>query len=512
MNFQARWKFLVMTGALLLPALILLSFPAAAQERNSPSATAKESLLKPSELEALVAPIALYPDSLLSLVMMASSYPLEVVQAERWVSANKNLPSDQVKTAVDKQGWDESVKSLAATPSVLAMMSSDLDWTTKLGDAVLAQESDVVDAVQRLRSKAQANNKLVSTKEQRVVTRDVDQKKVVMIESADPNTVHVPYYDPAAVYGGWPYSDYPPYYFSPPDYVGAAVIGTGIAFGVGYALSRWAWRGNYWGGGVNWGGRNLVVNRPIDINNVGNRWQHRPEHRHGVKYGNKNVQQRFGAGNQPRVDHRRAGGDRAGAGDRRATTGKSNASRQPSSAKKAASGKSSAQNRAAKGSAAKGSRTGNRQAQPGRASAGRQAAHRGGSPMARGGGPSAGAQFGAAGRGGGMARGGGGGFRGGGGGRGGGGRRSDVRLKHDIVLLVRLENGLGVYRFAYHGSRQTYVGVMAQEVQRVMPDAVVRGSDGYLRVLYDKIPVRFQTYDNWLRSTLENSPGVVAAR
>src|SRR5688572_22738204 len=117
---------------------------------------ASQQLLKSEELDQLMAPIALYPDALLSNVLMASTYPLEVVQADRWAKANKNLKSEQLKAAVDKQTWDDSVKQLAATPSVLDTMSSQLDWTQKLGDAVLAQQADVMDSVQRLRSKAQA--------------------------------------------------------------------------------------------------------------------------------------------------------------------------------------------------------------------------------------------------------------------------------------------------------------------------------------------------------------------
>src|SRR5215470_7682112 len=142
--------------------LVLVPCAAMAQSANPPAAASNQELLKPEELDALVAPIALYPDTLLAEVLMASTYPLEVVQADRWAKENKNLKGDQLKAAVDKQGWDESVKSLVATPSVLSMMSTKLDWTQKLGDAVLAQQPDVMDAVQRLRAKAQANNKLAS--------------------------------------------------------------------------------------------------------------------------------------------------------------------------------------------------------------------------------------------------------------------------------------------------------------------------------------------------------------
>ncbi len=133
-------------------------------------------MLKPEQLEALVAPIALYPDELLANVLAASTYPLEVVQADRWVKANKNLKGDALKAAVDKQAWDDSVKALVSTADVLAMMSDKVDWTKNLGDAVLAQQPDVMDAIQRLRAKAQANNKLATTKQQKVSVQKAEQQ------------------------------------------------------------------------------------------------------------------------------------------------------------------------------------------------------------------------------------------------------------------------------------------------------------------------------------------------
>lgn len=164
---------------------------------QSAATSAGEPLLKPGELDALLAPIALYPDTLLAELLMASTYPLEVVQAERWTTENKSLKGDQLKVEVDKQAWDESVKALVATPSVLTMISMKLDWTQKLGDAVLAQQADVMDAIQRLRSRAQANNKLSSTKEQKVSVRTEQNKEVIVIEPTVPETVYVPYYNPA---------------------------------------------------------------------------------------------------------------------------------------------------------------------------------------------------------------------------------------------------------------------------------------------------------------------------
>ena len=502
--------------------------PASAPASDQP----QQQLLKAEELDQLMAPIALYPDTLLAEVLMASTYPLEIVQADRWATANKALKGDQLKAAVDKQSWDESVKALAATPSVLAMMSEKLDWTQKLGDAVLAQQPDVMDAIQRLRSKAQANNKLASTKEQKVSVRQEQNKQIIVIEPAVPDTIYVPYYDPAVVYEDWAYPAYPPYYFAPPlGYVPGAVLATGIAFGAGYALGRWTSGGNYWGGGVNWGGGSINIYRPVNINNIGsgNNWQHNPEHRQGVKYSNANVQQKFGnnnvrAGSQDRTDFRgRSGeqvikpsggagpggegpGNRVGTADRTAGN-RPEAGNRPSAGTKESKPAAKAGAKGAKGAAAKGSAGGgpkrdsamnvqsgkvaNAQAARGRESLGGG----GGGPRVSAGGGGGGPRVSAGGGGGGARMGG-----GGGGGRGGGGRRSDINAKHDITLLGQLDNGLGFYRYSYNGSDKAYVGVMAQEVRTVMPDAVVRGTDGHLRVFYDKLGLKFETYRHWVAS------------
>src|SRR5215471_13880655 len=303
--------------ALVLTLFVLSPFSASAQSQppqTSPPAASGDQLLKPEELDALVAPIALYPDNLLALVLMASTYPLEVIQADRWATQNKNLKADQLKTEVDKQTWDDSVKSLVATPDVLSMMSQKLDWTQKLGDAVLAQQPDVMDAIQRLRTKADNNKKLTTTKQQKVTKSQEGGKQYIAIEPTDPETIYVPYYDPGVVYGAWDYPAYPPYYFGYPGYIAGGVIAGGLAFGAGYALGRWASGGNYWGGGVNWGNNNINVNRPVNINNSGNRWQHNPEHRGGARYNNRDVQNKFGNNNirngaQNRNDFRGRGGD-----------------------------------------------------------------------------------------------------------------------------------------------------------------------------------------------------------
>jgi Protein of unknown function (DUF3300) len=478
-------------GIILLAGLLSAFYLATAADAQTSAAapSAGESqTLSPQQLEALVAPIALYPDALLSEIFIASTYPLEVVEADRWVQANKKLTGDALKAAVNKQSWDDSVKSLAGTPSVLDMMSQQLDWMQQLGNAVLAQQADVMAAVQRLRAKAQANNKLTSNAQQTVTTQQQDGQQAIVIAPTQPDTVYVPYYNPSVVYGGWPYPAYPPYYWPAPGYIAGGIIATGIAFGAGYALGRWAFGGYRWGGGFNWGGNNIIVNRSVNINNInrGTNWVHNPAHRQGVRYNNAAVAQKFGGnrgnlagGVQNRADFRGRTGD-LGGGANRANIGGGNA-RPNIGANAARSG------------------VGNRNAGAGNTRA--NLGHAGGGGISNvGAGRTAGLE-GARGRAS-FGGGGGGGFRGGGGGGGGrgGGRHSDINLKHDIVLLARLDNGIGFYRFAYKGSERAYVGVMAQEVQTVMPSAVERGRDGYLRVFYNKLGVKFQTYEAWMAS------------
>jgi Protein of unknown function (DUF3300)/Chaperone of endosialidase len=525
---------------LLIPAIALAQTPSApAPPSTAPAQASSNGLLKPEQLEALVSPIALYPDALLSTVLMASTYPLEIVEAERWLTHNKTLSGDALKAAADKQAWDDTVKALIATPPVLAMMSAELNWTQKLGDAVLAQQTDVMEAIQRLRLRAEENGKLTTTPEQKVTVEQQDNRKTVVIEQASDDTVYVPAYDPSVVYGAWPYAEYPPYYWGyPSDWgygaIGAGLLARGLWFGAGYGLGRWG-SGNWaWGGRVNWGNGNLVRNwpraTPYNVtninnigNNVGNNWQHNPAHRGGVRYNNANVQQRFGnanrrAGGQPGGNlgggnlgsHLGAaaigagagaalrGGQRPNAADRQAQRPNAgNRQAQRSNAGNRQGQRPNAGNRQAQRSNAANrqgqrQRTANRPAP--RHTAANRPAHHARSANFGGRGGSARASVG----GGGMRMGGGAGR--GGGGRGGGGRRSDIALKHDIALLGHLDNGIGFYRFDYNGSNKPYVGVIAQEVQTVMPQAVRRDRDGYLRVYYDKLGLTFQTYDHWIAS------------
>jgi hypothetical protein len=258
---------------------------------------------KQEELDQILAPIALYPDELLSQVLMASTYPLEVVQAERWAKQNKSLKGDALADALEKQDWDPSVKSLVNFPDVLTMMSEKLDWTQKLGDAFLEQQKQVMDTVQKLRQKADEAGNLKTTSEQKVIVEK--ETKTIVIEPANPQTVYVPTYNPTVVYGAWWYPSYPPYYYYPPGYVAGGAL---LSFGVGVAMGA-AW-GYAWGG-CNWHGGDvdIDVNRNTNINNNIDRgkykdkvgtgqggkgnWQHNPEHRKGASYRDQATAQKF---------------------------------------------------------------------------------------------------------------------------------------------------------------------------------------------------------------------------
>jgi hypothetical protein len=313
------------------------------------AAQGTDVVFKPEEIEQLVAPIALYPDSLVSQILMASTYPLEVVEAARWAKANKTLKGDALTAALEKQTWDPSVKSLVNFPQVLDMMNEKLDLTQRLGDACLAQQKDVLDAIQRLRAKAQAQGNLKTTKEQTVIVEQPPaqttiveqpaaqttiveqppaQTTVIKIEPANPQVVYVPTYNPTVVYGAWPYPTYPPYTYYPPGYAAATAA---FSFTAGVALGA-AW-GYAWGG-CNWHGGDvdINVNRNTNFNTNINRqryqanfqarglnaqgaWQHDATHRRGVAYRDQGTAQRFNRGtNAPAAQSREAFRGRAESG------------------------------------------------------------------------------------------------------------------------------------------------------------------------------------------------------
>jgi Protein of unknown function (DUF3300) len=399
---------------LILVCLTALGSVARAQDQASP--------FKPEEIEALVAPIALYPDDLLSQVLMASTYPLEVVQAARWVKANPNVKGDAAVKAVENQNWDVSVKSLVAFPQVLEPMNDKLDWTQKLGDAFLADQKSVLDAVQRLRLRAEQAGNLKSTEQQKVIVAQEAQQTIIKVVPADPQVIYVPAYNPTIVYGAWGYPAYPPYYWPPsPYYYPGGALVRGFAWGVGVAAAGAIF------GGCNWGRGdvNINVNRATSIDrnynrtNVGSggRWQHDASHRKGVSYRDSASRERYGkgvGGAEGRRDYRgREGGagNRASAGDR-GRTGDRASARTMDRGRTGDRGGAGATNRGGAGSGnafqgVGGGGAAQRDFDRGRASNQSMASHRGGASA--GSRPSGGASRGGGAR--------------GGGGRGGGGRR-----------------------------------------------------------------------------------------
>jgi hypothetical protein len=272
--------------------------------------TPSQDSFSKEELDQMLAPIALYPDSLLAQVLMAATYPLEIVEAARWVSQHPDLQDELLDEALLEKDWDVSVKSLAHFPEVLAMMDENIEWTTGLGDAFLVQKDDVMDTIQELRIRAQAAGNLTTTREQKVVV----ERDVIEIEPAYPGVIYVPVYDPFWVYGPWWYPAYPPFVFY---YPGVAITSGffgfpfGFAVGVGFGWCAWDWHHHY---------------IRIDYDRIGHfhrfdrnrfhgwqRWEHNPGHRRGVAYWDRETSRRFGQHTERLVQSRnefRGYGDR----------------------------------------------------------------------------------------------------------------------------------------------------------------------------------------------------------
>ena len=316
---------IVTSGALVvagLPAMAQDQPPAAAQQRPAAQQSPQAQQPGQGQLERLLAPIALYPDDLVAQILTASTYPLEVVQAARWVNEHSNVQGQALQDAMQQQPWDASVKGLTAVPQVLAMMNDKLDWTQQVGEAFLAQANDVSNAIQQLRAKAAANGNLKTSKQLKVSSvaasgpppapppPDVDPAMLpppppaeyIMIEPYDPDLYYVPVYDPMVVYGPWPWVDYEPFYWYPPGYVlGAAIIGFGVGFFVGAAL----WCHYNWGGGGGWGGGGVVINvaRYNQFNHTNlaatrggySNWQFNKEHRGTVGFRNTALSKQYGS-------------------------------------------------------------------------------------------------------------------------------------------------------------------------------------------------------------------------
>ena len=319
---------IVTSGALVLaglPATAQDQPPAAAQQPPAAQQSPQAQQLGQGQLQKLLAPIALYPDDLVAQILTASTYPLEVVQAARWVNEHSNVQGQALQDAMQQQPWDASVKGLTAVPQVLAMMNDKLDWTQQVGEAFLAQASDVSNAIQQLRAKAAANGNLKTSKQLKVSSvaasgpppapppPDVDPAMLpppppaeyIMIEPYDPDLYYVPIYDPMVVYGPWPWGDYEPFYWYPPGYVlGAAIIGFGVGFFVGSALwCHYNWGGG--GGGGGWGGGGVVINvaRYNQFNHTNlaatrggySNWQFNKEHRSTVGFRNTALSKQYGS-------------------------------------------------------------------------------------------------------------------------------------------------------------------------------------------------------------------------
>jgi hypothetical protein len=290
----------IICAAILVPGdLSSQATPAAPQA----AATEQAATIPPDQLDSLVAPIALYPDPMLSQTLVASTYPLEIIQLQQWLEKNKNLKDKALADAVKKQDWDPSIQAMALLPDVVKQLAENIKWTTDLGNAFLAQQNDVLDAVQRMRKKANDAGNLKSSEQQKVETKVVESKQVIVIEQSNPQVVYVPSYNPTVVYGA-PVYPYPPIAYPPVGYYAA---GMAISFGVGMAMGA-AWGGgwgynNNWGGGnnnININNNNTFVNNSNRQNNVSNRqgngnsWQHNPQHRGGAPYSDRSTANKYG--------------------------------------------------------------------------------------------------------------------------------------------------------------------------------------------------------------------------
>jgi hypothetical protein len=273
-------KYEAGTDATIVPSASPTAPPEAALPRHA---------FTQQELDQMLAPIALYPDSLLSQILMAATYPLEVVEAARWSKANPNLTGDQAVQAVAQNTWDPSVKSLVAFPQVLMMMDENLTWMQRLGDAFLSQQTQVMDTVQNLRQKASDAGNLKSTDQVRVD----QQGQTIVVESPTPQVIYVPYYDPLVIYGPWWWPAYPPVYWAPwPGYYVRHGFRAGFAWGVGIPVGA-----GFFFGACDWPHRrvNIVtVNNNYYTNSVAHVWQHDPVHRRGVFYRDVSLRQQFG--------------------------------------------------------------------------------------------------------------------------------------------------------------------------------------------------------------------------
>jgi hypothetical protein len=278
-----------------------------------------EAPIPPDQLDALVAPIALYPDPLLAQTLVASTYPLEIIQLQQWMAKHKDLKDKALADAVAKEPWDPSVQTMAAVPEVVKRLADDVQWTTDLGNAFLAQQADVMAAVQRMRVKAKNNGALESNEQQKVEAQVDGGKTVIVVQPSNPEVIYVPSYSPVVVYGP-PIYPYPPIYYPPPPPPGSAFV----AFSFGVMMGAAFWGGSCCGCG--WGSSNVNINVNNNFNQINhyggggnNNWNHNPQHRGAAPYSNKATANKYGGsakgqspGSRPSAGQQPAGGNRGG--------------------------------------------------------------------------------------------------------------------------------------------------------------------------------------------------------
>jgi hypothetical protein len=308
----------VVCALLLLPASFLIAQEPVAPPQGFPPAQAQAAPpaqpMSPQQLDNLVAPVALYPDALLSQVLVAATYPLEVVEAGQWLQRNPNLKGLELVNAAKEQNWDASVQAMVVFPDVLNRLNSDIRWTTDLGNAFLAQQSEVMNAVQRMRAQAQAGGKLNSNAQESVTTQTQGDQTAIQIQPTDPNVVYVPQYNPADVWGPPAYGYYPPLYY--PDYGWGFGFYPGIYIGGffgGLGWGGWGWGPNWFGGGIY---TNAFFFNRFGFGHYGpgfrgGLWAHNPYHRMGVGYSNSALANRFGAASRAGAETRAFSGARS---------------------------------------------------------------------------------------------------------------------------------------------------------------------------------------------------------
>lgn len=314
---QRPGKF-ALTISLLLP-LIVGCTTTQAVDQTSYSTTATQASFSEAQLDSLLAPVALYPDTVLSHVLIASTYPLEVVEADRWARNNSRLKGDDAVNAVDNEDWDPSVKALVAFPDILKRMSDDLDWTQQLGDAFLASEERVMDSIQKLRNRAYASGNLDKVEHVRVVR----EEKVIMIEPSVERVVYVPVYDTRVVYGNWWWADYPPvYWHHPSSYVFVSGFYWGPRVYVGprfyFSGTHWHQRRVYVVDHHHHHGHRFYDSRSVVRHSNAKHWHHNPVHRRGVAYHDNHTRERF---HSPRESYRDTQQYRAGLRDNNVNRG-----------------------------------------------------------------------------------------------------------------------------------------------------------------------------------------------